>query len=144
VQLRYFTSNDLFQVYELASNSLRERYNPSIFTELSPYWPKGFIVLEERGRVVGFVFGIMVSSVEARILMLAVSGEMRGKGLGALLCRNFFQECAVKGVRLVSLEVRASNLAAQRFYEKLGFVQVGVIQEYYSDKESGIAMQLYL
>ena len=144
VQLRYFRSTDLSRVYDLACRSLKEQYNPSLFIELSPYWRQGFLVLEDMGEIIGFVFGIMVSTVEARILMLAVEEKHRGKGLGALLCRQFFQECANKGVRLVSLEVRASNLAAQRFYEKMGFVQVGVIEEYYSDKESGIALQLFL
>jgi [ribosomal protein S18]-alanine N-acetyltransferase len=144
VQLRYFRSTDLSRVYDLACRSLKEQYNPSIFIELSPYWRQGFLVLEDMGEIIGFVFGIMVSSVEARILMLAINEQQRGRGLGALLCRQFFQECGNKGVKLVSLEVRASNLSAQRFYEKLGFVQAGIIEEYYSDKESGIALQLFL
>ncbi|OPY34672.1 MAG: putative N-acetyltransferase [Methanomassiliicoccales archaeon PtaU1.Bin124] len=142
--MRYFKSTDLPQVFDLATRALKERYNPNIFLDLSPYWRQGFIVLEDMGKIIGFVFGITVSSVEARILMLAVSEERRGHGFGALLCRQFFQECASKGIRLISLEVRVSNHSALRFYEKLGFVAVGEIKEYYSDKEDGMAMQLYL
>lgn len=61
-----------------------------------------------------------------------------------MLCRHFFLECAAKGVHLVSLEVRVSNRSAQRFYEKLGFVPVSIISQYYSDKEDGVTMQLFL
>ena len=142
--MRHFRSADLSGVYDLACRSLRENYNPTIFLDLAPFWREGFIVIEEMGVIVGFIFGIMASSIEARVLMLAVSAEQRNRGLGSLLCRHFFQECANKGVRLISLEVRESNIAAQDFYRKLGFVNVGTINEYYSDKENGVAMQLYL
>jgi ribosomal-protein-alanine N-acetyltransferase len=143
VQLRYFQSTDLSGVYDLACRSLREKYNVTLFLDLAPFWRQGLIVVEDMGVIIGFVFGIMSSPIEARILMLAVNAEHRNHGLGTLLCRHFFQECANKGVRVVSLEVRESNVAAQNFYMKLGFVTVGTINEYYSDKENGVAMQLY-
>lgn len=144
MQVRYFQSKDLAEVYDIACRSLRENYNPSIFLDLSPFWKEGFIVLEEFGQIVGFIFGILVSNVEARVLMLAVRSEVRGKGLGSFLCTQFVQECVKKGIRVISLEVRQSNLSAKKFYEKLGFTTVGVIKGYYSDGEDGIAMQLYL
>jgi ribosomal protein S18 acetylase RimI-like enzyme len=77
VQLRYYRSTDLNAIYDLARRSLREKYNPTIFIDLPPYWPQGLIVLEEMDRMIGFIFGIMTSSIEARILMLAVSQERR-------------------------------------------------------------------
>lgn len=144
VQLRRFRNNDLRGVYELARTTLRENYNPTLFIELSPYWPDGFMVLEDQGEIIGFIFGIMVSPVESRVLMLAVSPLYRRRGLGTLLSQQFVKESANRGIRLVSLEVRASNLDALRFYEKMGFELVGRIKEYYTDKEDGLKLQKYL
>ena len=142
--IRYFRPSDLWAVYELASNTLKERYNPTVFTELSPYWPNGFLVAEEMGRIVGFLFGIMSSESECRVLMLAVKKEYRNKGVGSLLLNNFIREGAMRGVHLVSLEVRSSNLSAIRFYQRFGFMLTGRIPNYYSNGEDGYTLMLHL
>jgi len=38
-----------------------------------------------------------------------------------------------QGVDAVTLEVRASNIIAQRLYEKIGFISVGIRPGYYHD-----------
>ena len=45
-----------------------------------------------------------------------------------------------RGRRLSTLEVRASNMPAQRLYEKLGFDIVGRRRHYYRDGEDGLIM----
>ncbi len=97
--IRYFRPSDLWAVYDLASNNLKERYNPTLFTELSYYWPNGFLVVEDMGRIVGFLFGIMSSEVESRILMLAVKKEYRNQGIGTMLLNRFLMEGANRGVQ---------------------------------------------
>ncbi len=144
MQLRHFHNRDLADVWQVASESLRERYDPTLFTQLVPFWPDGLLVIEDMGRVVAFVFGVMSGAQHARVLMLAVSRNYRGAGLGTLLTQEFFRECGKKGVRQVSLEVRASNIAAQRFYTRLGFFTVRRVTKYYSDGEDGILLLRYL
>lgn len=144
MQLRHFQNRDLAEVWHVASESLRERYDPTIFTQLVPFWPDGLLVIEDLGRVVAFVFGVMSGVQQARVLMLAVDRNYRGAGLGTLLTQEFFRECAKKGLRQVSLEVRASNAGAQRFYQRLGFFTVRRVPRYYSDGEDGILLLRYL
>jgi [ribosomal protein S18]-alanine N-acetyltransferase len=144
VLIRYFRPSDLWAVYELASNTLKERYNPTVFTELSPYWPNGFLVAEEMGRVVGFLFGIMSSESECRVLMLAVKKEYRNQRVGTLLLTSFIREGSMRGAHLVSLEVRSSNLSAIRFYQRFGFMLTGRIPNYYSNGEDGYTLKLHL
>lgn len=144
MQLRHFQNRDLAEVWQVASESLRERYDPTIFTQLVPFWPEGLLVIEDMGRVVAFVFGVMSGVQQARVLMLAVDRNYRGAGLGTLLTQEFFRECAKKGLRQVSLEVRASNVGAQRFYQRLGFFTVRRVPRYYSDGEDGILLLRYL
>jgi len=144
LQLRHYQNRDLADVWQVASESLRERYDPTIFTQLVPFWPDGLLVIEDMGRVVAFVFGVMSGAQQARVLMLAVNRNYRGAGLGTLLTQEFFRECGKKGVRQVSLEVRASNIGAQRFYQRLGFFTVRRVPRYYSDGEDGVLLLRYL
>lgn len=144
MQLRHFQNRDLADVWQVASESLRERYDPTLFTQLVPFWPDGLLVIEDLGRVVAFVFGVISGTQQARVLMLAVDRNYRGAGLGTLLTQEFFRECGKKGVRQVTLEVRASNVAAQRFYQRLGFFTVNRVSRYYSDGEDGILLLRYL
>jgi len=144
VLIRYFKPSDLWAVFELASDNLKERYNPSVFNELSVYWPNGFLVIEDMGRIVGFLFGIMSSEVECRVLMLAVKKDHRNRGIGTMLLNRFLMEGANRGVHLISLEVRASNLSAIRFYQRLGFMMTGRIPNYYSNGEDGYTLKLHL
>ena len=44
-----------------------------------------------------------------------------------------------RGARVVTLEVRVSNLPAQRLYEKYGFRHVGVRKKYYTDNNEDAA-----
>jgi ribosomal-protein-alanine N-acetyltransferase len=142
--LRHFQNRDLTDIWQVATDSLRERYDPTLFTQLLPFWPEGLIVIEDLGRVIGFVFGVMSGPQQARILMLAVDRRYRGGGLGTLLTREFFRECGKRGIRQVSLEVRVSNQAALRFYQRLGFFNVRRVTRYYSDGEDGIFLLRYL
>ena len=144
MQLRSFGPKDLNRVYELACSSLSENYNPALFLDLYNYWPEGFIIAEEDGQIIGFIFGIMTSRIEARILMLAVDPRYRAKGYGGTLYREMQRQCAIKGMRMIVLEVRASNQVAIRFYEKMGFQLVGRIPGYYSNGEDAFRMQLFL
>ncbi len=143
MQIRPFRPSDLPRVYDLACSCLSENYNPTLFLDLYSYWPEGFMVLEHEGRIMGFVFGILLSRSDARLLMLAIDPTMRGRGLGVVLYREFQRECALKGVRNITLEVRVSNAIAIHFYEKLGFQVTGRVSRYYSNGEDAFRMDLH-
>jgi len=144
MRLRCFQPTDLPRIYELACTSLSENYDPTLFIDLYSYWPEGFMVAEEAGMIIGFIFGILLSRIDARILMLAVDEGQRTRGLGTILYREFQRQCASKGIRVISLEVRVSNLGAIRFYEKMGFQLSGRVSKYYSNGEDAFRMQTFL
>jgi len=142
--LRYFSVDDLTQVYNLACQALSERYDPTLFMTISSSWPEGFIVVGSPSGIKAFILGVTTSPMSARILMFAVCPEMRGMGIGTILMGRFLEECRKKGIRVVSLEVRKSNNAAIRFYYKAGFQSVDVIRHYYNDGEDAYLMQMFL
>ncbi len=94
-------------------------------------------VLEEEGRVAGFIAVREVAPGETELLNLAVAPEFRRRGIGGGLVR-----AVLRG--MVFLEVRESNQAARQFYKRLGFQEVGVRQDYYAfPPEDAIVMKFH-
>lgn len=70
---------------------------------------------------------------QAHINNLAVRPELRGRGLGTQMLEAIVSEAQRLGAESLTLEVRASNVAAQRLYERAGFHQAGVRKSYYTN-----------
>jgi ribosomal-protein-alanine N-acetyltransferase len=83
-------------------------------------------------RVAGFCsFWLVVD--EIHINNVAVLPEYRGRGLGTMLMRRVLTEGRRMGATRATLETRASNDAARRFYEGLGFRASAVRKNYYTN-----------
>jgi ribosomal-protein-alanine N-acetyltransferase len=78
---------------------------------------------DERG-IAGFVVARQLVG-ETEILNFAVRADSRRKGTGTALLQQALERSKSFGAETVILEVRASNLAAIRFYERHGFVVAG-------------------
>jgi ribosomal-protein-alanine N-acetyltransferase len=85
-------------------------------------------------------FWILVK--EAQVLSLAVHPRDRGKGFGHYLLKKMIEKAVVEGVGHIWLEVRPSNLAAKKLYQKLGFTEAYRRPRYYSNTEDAIVMSL--
>ena len=72
---------------------------------------------------------------ELHINTLAVVAERRREGLATRLLGFLFAEAAAAGVSRATLEVRRSNEAALRLYERLGFSVKAVRTGYYTNPE---------
>ena len=70
---------------------------------------------------------------QAHINNLAVLPELRGRGLGTQLLQAVTAEAADLGASMLTLEVRQSNQAARRLYERAGFRQEGLRKNYYTN-----------
>ena len=80
--------------------------------------------------VVGY--GLLMWSLdEVHLLNLSVAASRQGCGLGKLLLHWLAQDIYERGAATMLLEVRPSNIAAQRLYASCGFVQIGVRRNYY-------------
>ncbi len=103
------------------------------------------IAYDTRSRkVVGFIIASLVVP-EAELETIAVAPERRRQGIGACLLAALVHELKPAGVNVLHLEVRASNLAAIRFYASENFKQTGVRPCYYIDpEEDAILMSLQI
>jgi ribosomal protein S18 acetylase RimI-like enzyme len=89
--------------------------------------PNGILVVESDKAIIGFC-DLIPSRDEGsnpheagEIAAIYVHLEFWRKGAGAALCRFSLREARIRKYISVTLWVLASNVAAQRFYEAMGF-----------------------
>lgn len=87
------------------------------------------LVLHDDRQVQGFMAGALAGD-DWEIENIAVDVAFQRRGLGSQLLCDFLNRIRQPG-RAVLLEVRESNLAARKLYERIGFVQVGRRTAYY-------------
>jgi ribosomal-protein-alanine N-acetyltransferase len=93
------------------------------------------------GEVIGYVCFWVVFE-EFRLMTLAVEPSARRLGLGRLLLRRAMELGRARGATRALLEVRASNTAARKLYEREGFQQVAVRPRYYTNPvEDAVLME---
>lgn len=91
-----------------------------------------YLAAKDNGKCIGYC-GYWSVVGEGDITNVAVSPEYRKKGIGSMLIEKMI-ECAVgEKLSLLTLEVRSSNIAAQRLYTKFGFEKVGERVDYYQN-----------
>jgi ribosomal-protein-alanine N-acetyltransferase len=76
----------------------------------------------------------------AHLNLLAVRPGYRSRGVGAALMRWLESSARTAGIFDIVLELRVSNDAARRFYEKLGYAAVGTRTRYYAGVEDALRM----
>jgi ribosomal-protein-alanine N-acetyltransferase len=82
--------------------------------------------------VAGYVVYWRVAD-EIHLHNIAVRKDQRRKRFAFRLLREAIRFSRSEGAQWVTLEVRRSNLPAQKLYEKFGFLVKGVRPSYYSD-----------
>ena len=102
-----------------------------------------YVVMEQEGRLVGYA-GFWLVAGEAQVTRVAVAEAERGHGLGTRLTAAMVNKAWELGAEAVTLEVRESNLAAQKAYLTCGFASEGIRPNYYEDNhENAVIMWLY-
>jgi ribosomal protein S18 acetylase RimI-like enzyme len=90
--------------------------------------------------MVGFVIGLVEPDYTGHITTVGVSPEHRRRHLARRLMAEVEMGFRRRNVRLVRLEVRSLNIAAQRLYEGLGYSVTQRLPKYYSNGGDGLLM----
>jgi ribosomal-protein-alanine N-acetyltransferase len=130
----------MFSVIKLASETLTESYNPSLFNYFYETFPEGFIVAEKNHKIIGFIIGVKMNMDVSKILMLAVSKDYRKNNVGSELLNRFIRVLIIENIKTIELEVRTTNKIAQKFYKKHGFKIKDIIKEFYQSREDAYTM----
>jgi ribosomal protein S18 acetylase RimI-like enzyme len=91
---------------------------------IANYQANTLLVARDRGAIVGMLTLVtfpLSSGLRARIEDVVVDQEARGHGVGTALTMAAIDLAHQQGARSVDLTSRASRVAANRLYQRLGF-----------------------
>ena len=158
--------DDIEAIMLIEKDSFHENIVESLetFLERIRVFPDGFLVLEIKGRVIGYIsselweyleetdawkFGLdhgiadthRVGGQELYISSIGILGEHRGKGYGDLLFSELERRIRGKyGIKSIILIVSGNWTAARKIYERNGFRDIGEIPGFFGDEENSAAI----
>ncbi len=92
----------------------------------------GAVLHDADGEMLAYVIARVVLD-ECEILSIGVAQQQQGRGLGQQVLNQLIEQVqGVHQVHQIHLEVRSSNEAALRLYQRMGFVEVGRRKGYYA------------
>lgn len=104
----------------------------------------GWVAETEGGEIAGFLVARRIAT-DLEILNFAVRPSARRQGVGGSLLAEAMQWAKGFGAQQAFLEVRVSNLAALRFYERHNFQVTGRRPRYYTEPiEDGLVLSATL
>lgn len=90
------------------------------------------VASRELDEVAGFYVARRLVEQEWELENIVVALEERRSGVGGTLLSDLIAHATSEKARQIFLEVRASNKAARRLYEKFGWEESGRRREYYA------------
>jgi ribosomal-protein-alanine N-acetyltransferase len=142
IEIRRLGADDVDAVGEIERMAMPAPWSPAMFAgEIAKATSMCLGAFENPERqLVGYV--IVSRYVDAwHVMNLVVRDERRRLGIATALLDEVFERTRGEGRRGFTLEVRASNDAALRLYESMGFRAQGVRRGYYTDnREDAVIM----
>ena len=103
----------------------------------------GIFVAVDQNLVVGMLQLHKISSNEWELLTLAITSSHRSQGVGQALMEMFFVELSQSPYMVtVSCMTSPSNHAMQGLLESFGFLQVGLMEDYFGPGKHRLKFQL--
>jgi tRNA threonylcarbamoyladenosine biosynthesis protein TsaB len=132
IRLRPMSADDVPAITDIERLVFSDPWPESFFLgELSQAWVHARVA-EREGALAGYSLAWMGAG-SGHLGNLAVVPEQRRRGVARALLDDLFAEAARRRVESLTLEVRASNFAAQALYRAHGFRLVGLRRGYYRD-----------
>ena len=132
--IRRVHSKDFDELLQIEAQAFpKSQYDREELRLLSLKYPHTFLVA-----VSNQIDGYIVFRPDGHIISMVVRPHKRRVGIGTRLVQKVIVHCSGKSLRL---EVRVSNVGAQRFYLSLGFRIKATIDGYYHDGENAFLME---
>lgn len=132
--IRSFTKDDIESIYTLG-DCITTNFSKTndLLQILQDRYTKILVYVEEN-KVIGF---LMYTELEetADILNIVVQKEFRERKIASCLMDYMISDLKTS-VKLVTLEVRKSNIPAIKLYEKFGFEIVNIRKKYYEEEDA--------
>ena len=143
ISFRALTEADIPAIEAIEATAFYDAWNENMLRNELDNALTTYVVMESEGKIIGYA-GFWLVAGEAQVTRVAVLEELRGLGLGTRLTAALVNKAWKLGAEAVTLEVRESNLAAQKAYLTCGFASEGIRPNYYEDNhENAVIMWLY-
>ena len=131
--------NPIWQRYQVTEDSARARFTKGM-AEKAP-----ILVAEEKDRVVGFIWYVPQGAFyrSGYVMLIGVDPDSQSHGVGVSLMEAAEKEMFKTNADIFLL-VSDFNVAAQRFYQRLGYQQVGVLVNYVLDGVNELIFRKHL
>lgn len=141
VSIRPMTENDAKAVAEISSLSFSSPWSTQSYIDEIKNPVSLYLVAAAEDKIIGFI-GTWNVLDESHITNVAVHPDFRKLSIGSLLLENLINVCQENyGTKIFDLEVRKSNIPAQKLYTKYNFKENGIRKAYYADnKEDAVLM----
>ncbi len=142
-QIRQAKENDVPAIVSIECKTSPEPWSEAaLYRDVVENGQALVIVADVEGRIVGYADVWMIPG-EFQLNNIAVVEEFRGNHLAENMLQVLIATSRELSLETITLEVRESNTAARRLYEKCGFAVVGERPGYYVDNgEKAILMDL--
>jgi ribosomal-protein-alanine N-acetyltransferase len=142
IRFRPMTMADIDEIMVIERSSYRFPWSQRFFLQELQVACARSILAELDGKIVGYIlYWLLPDMID--IHNVATHVDYRRRGIARLLLAQVLVQAAAQFISRVTLEVRKSNLPAQRLYESFGFATSGLRKSYYSDNgEDAVAMTL--
>jgi|SRR5690625_81572 len=133
--IRKMNHDDLADVTTIEKASFIGPWNEKVFArELDNNEYAHYFVLIYNDQIVGYA-GLWIVMDDAQVTNIAIHPDFRRRQFGEKLFNYLLHYSIGKNVVRFSLEVRISNIAAQKLYRKYGLVPGGIRKKYYKDNQ---------
>lgn len=131
--MRLLTNQDLSAVLAIENQVYDFPWSEQIFKDclLAGYSSWALI---EGDQVIGYAL-LSIAVEEAHILNICIDPAFQRAGFATTFVKQLFIVARQQKANNIFLEVRPTNIAAVKLYEKLGFKEVGRRKNYYPAKE---------
>ena len=142
--IRPIREEDVAQIHEIEKACFAMPWSEeSILHDVKENVVARWLVLDDgEGRVLAYA-GMWLVLDEAHVCNIAVHPEHRRQGYGRRILAALIALARETSMRMMTLEVRRSNEAAQQLYHSAGFLDVGYRKRYYEDnREDALIMYM--
>jgi ribosomal-protein-alanine N-acetyltransferase len=145
---------DIPSIMRINLDTLPENYPEFFFRQILDRYPEAFYVAETEGKVIGYIMCRMEGGISnfglkwvrrGHIVSVAIQQEYRRQKLASKLIKQSMKALeTIYAAKEVILEVRITNHAAIKLYDKLGFKRIRILRTYYRNGEDAQMMAISL
>jgi len=142
VQIRWLIRRDMAEVLEIERAAFDHAWTEEDFLCCLGQRNCIGMVAEHNHDIVGFMIYALHKS-NLRILNFAVAPSARRQGVATQMVRRLGCKLSQQRRKEIILEVRETNLMAQKFFRSQGFRAVCVLRDHYDDTQDDAYQMVY-